>query len=103
MHARRSRAWFSPPSPSVPALAGRHAKTWFYTASKSAQVDTYTLTEKVGDELKLAVQIQQTALPQTVTFDEEGVEMSLESFKMNATGEVIANLNALESNASAKR
>lgn len=65
------------------------------------QVDTYTLTEKVGDELKLAVQIQQTALPQTVTFEEEGVEMSLESYKMNATGEVIANLNALEANASA--
>jgi hypothetical protein len=66
-----------------------------------SQVDTYTLVEKVGDELKLNVQIQQTALPQTLTFDEEGVELSIESFKMNATGEVIANLNALESNASA--
>lgn len=63
------------------------------------QVDTYTLTEQVGDELKLNVQIQQTALPQTVTFEEEGVELSVESFKMNATGEVIANLNALEANA----
>ena len=68
---------------------------------KVSQVDTYTLTEKVGDELKLNVQIQQTALPQTVTFEEEGVELSVESFKMNATGEVIANLNALESNAAA--
>ncbi|MBW2225641.1 MAG: hypothetical protein JRF54_15925 [Deltaproteobacteria bacterium] len=29
-----------------------------------SQVDTYTLLEKVGDELKLNVQIQQTALPQ---------------------------------------
>jgi len=65
------------------------------------QVDTYTLVEKVGDELKINVQIQQTALPQTVTFDEEGVELSVESFKMNAAGEVIANLNALETNASA--
>jgi hypothetical protein len=64
-----------------------------------SQVDTYTLTEKVGDELKLNVQIQQTALPQTVTFEEEGIELSVESFKMNASGEVIANLNALETNA----
>jgi hypothetical protein len=63
------------------------------------QVDTYTLTEMVGDEFKLAVQVQQTATPQTVTFKEEGIELSLESFKMNATGEVIANLNALEANA----
>jgi hypothetical protein len=66
-----------------------------------SQVDTYTLVEKVGDEVKLNVQIQQTALPQTVTFEEEGVELSVESFKMNATGEVIANLNALETNAAA--
>jgi hypothetical protein len=64
-----------------------------------SQVDTYTLTEKVGDELKVNVQIQQTALPQTVTFEEEGVELNVESFKMNASGEVIANLNALEANA----
>jgi hypothetical protein len=69
---------------------------------KVNQVDTYTLSEQVGDELKMNVQIQQTALPQTVTFDEEGVELSVESFKMNATGEVIANLNALEANAAAK-
>lgn len=66
---------------------------------KFNQVDTYTLTGKVGDELKLAVQVQQTAMPQTLTFEEEGIELSLESFRMNATGEVIANLNALEANA----
>ncbi|MBW1832603.1 MAG: hypothetical protein JRJ10_13075, partial [Deltaproteobacteria bacterium] len=47
------------------------------------------------------VQIQQTALPQTITFEEEGIELSVESFKMNASGEVIANLNALETNAAA--
>jgi len=68
---------------------------------KITQVDTYTLTERVGDELKLDVQIQQTALPQTVTFDEEGVEISVQSFKMSASGDVIANLNALEANAAA--
>ncbi len=65
------------------------------------QVDTYTLVEKVGDELKLNVQIQQTALPQSITFEEEGVELTVESFKMSASGEVIANLNALETNAAA--
>jgi len=63
------------------------------------QIDTYTLTQQVGDELKLDVQIQQTAAPQTITFEEEGIELSVESFKMSATGEVIANLNALEANA----
>ena len=66
-----------------------------------SQVDTYTLEQKVGDELKLNVQIAQTAQPQTITFEEEGVELTVESFKMNATGQVIANLNALEANASA--
>jgi hypothetical protein len=68
---------------------------------KVNQVDTYTLAEKVGDELKLNVQVQQSAAPQTITFEEEGVELTVKSFKMNASGEVIANLNALEANASA--
>jgi len=68
---------------------------------KISQVDTYTLTEKVGDELKLNVQIQQTALPQTVTFDQEGIELTVDSFQMSASGEIIANLNALEANAQA--
>jgi len=69
---------------------------------KVSQVDTYTLTEKVGDELKLDVAIQQTALPQTVTFDEEGVELTVESYSMNAKGKIISNLNALEANAAAQ-
>ncbi len=66
-----------------------------------SQVDTYTLTEKVGDELRMRVAIQQTAQPQTVTFDEEGMELTVESFSMYANGEIIANLNALEANAAA--
>ena len=32
---------------------------------------------------------------------EEGIELAVESFKMNASGEVVANLNALEANAAA--
>jgi hypothetical protein len=65
------------------------------------QVDTYTLKEKIGDELKLNVSIRQSAPTQTLTFEEEGVEISLRSLEMDASGQVIANLNALEANAAA--
>ncbi len=68
---------------------------------KVSQVDTYTLTEKVGDELRIRVMIQQAAVPQTVTFAEEGIELTVDSFSMHANGEIIANLNALEANAAA--
>ena len=59
------------------------------------------MTERAGDEVKLAVQIQQTAPQQTVTFEEEGVELTLEALSMNATGQVVLNLKALDSNAQA--
>lgn len=65
------------------------------------QVDTYNLVSKVGNELKLGVTIRQTAPAQTVTFEDEGVEISLKSLAMEASGEVIANLSALEANAAA--
>lgn len=65
------------------------------------QVDTYTLQAKVGNELKLGVSIRQTAPEQAVTFKEEGVEIQLKSLVMDASGEVIANLSALEANAAA--
>ena len=60
------------------------------------QVDRYTLTDKVGDEVKLDVEIVQTAPKQTLTFVEEGVEYALQSLSMSAEGNVILNLNALE-------
>ena len=66
------------------------------------QVDTYTLQAKVGNELKLGVTIRQTAPEQSVTFEEDGVEIALKSLTMEATGEVIANLNAVEANAAAR-
>jgi hypothetical protein len=59
------------------------------------------MTERAGDEVKLNVQIQQTAPQQTVTFEEDGVELTLEALSMNATGQVVLNLNALEANAAA--
>jgi hypothetical protein len=68
---------------------------------KITQSDTYTMTERAGDEVKLNVQIQQTAPQQTVTFEEDGVELTLEALSMNATGQVVLNLNALEANAAA--
>ena len=66
------------------------------------QVDRYTLTDKVGDELKINVDIVQTAPKQTLTFAEEGVEYALESLSMSAQGTVVLNLNALEGSAKAQ-
>ncbi len=68
---------------------------------KMNQVDTYTLTNKVGDEVRLDVDIVQTAPKQTLTFQEEGVEYSLDSLSMSAQGTVVLNLNAIEGSADA--
>jgi hypothetical protein len=69
---------------------------------KVQQVDTYTLVERVGDEIKLNVSVTQNALPQTVDFPDEGVAISVEQMSANANGEIILNLNALESDAAAE-
>lgn len=66
---------------------------------KISQVDTYTLVDRIGDELRLNVNIQQTALPQSVTFPQDGVEIAVESFRMSAQGDAIANLHALTTQA----
>lgn len=68
---------------------------------KVEQVDSYTLIDRVGDEIKLNVTVTQTGLPQTVDFPEEGVSISVEQMRANASGEIILNLNALESDAAA--
>ncbi len=68
---------------------------------KINQSDTYTMIEKAGDTVKLNVQIQQNAPAQTVVFEDEGVELSLEGLNMNANGEVVLSLKALEANAMA--
>lgn len=67
---------------------------------KVQQVDTYTLVERVGDEIKLNVSVTQNALPQTVEFPEDGLSIAVEQMTANANGEIILNLNALESDAS---
>ena len=68
---------------------------------KVQQVDSYTLVERVGDEIKLNVTVTQNALPQTVDFPEDGVSIAVEQMVENARGEIILNLNALESDAAA--
>lgn len=65
------------------------------------QVDTYQLVDKAGDELMLNLSSQQMALPQEVVFPEEGIEIAVESMSASATGQIILNLDALESDASA--
>jgi len=68
---------------------------------KVQQVDSYTLVERVGDEIKLNVVVTQNALPQTVDFPDEGLAISVEQMTANANGEIILNLGALESDAAA--
>ena len=65
------------------------------------QVNTYTLVDRVGDEIMLNVTVQQLAVPQTIEFPEEGIEISVESMTAQADGQIILKLNALESDASA--
>jgi hypothetical protein len=65
------------------------------------QVNTYTLVDQVGDELMLNVTVQQLAVPQSIEFPEEGIEISVESMTAQADGQIILNLSALESDASA--
>ena len=66
---------------------------------KIQQVDTYTLVEKVGDEIKLNVTVSQNGLPQSIDFPDEGVSIAVEQMDAYARGEIILNLNALESDA----
>ncbi len=65
------------------------------------QVDTYTLVDRVGDELMLNVTVQQIALPQTIEFPEEEIVISVQSMTSRADGQIILDLRALESDASA--
>jgi len=65
------------------------------------QVNTYTLVDHAGDELMLNVTVQQLAVPQTIAFPEEGIEISVETMMAQADGQIILDLDALESDASA--
>ncbi len=69
---------------------------------KVSQVNTYTLVGRVGDELKLKVTTQQTALPQTVSFPEDGLTIVVDSYSSTGAGEIINNLHALSTEATAR-
>jgi hypothetical protein len=69
---------------------------------KVSQVNTFTLVGRVGDELKLKVTTQQTALPQTVSFPEDGLTIAVESYSSTGAGEIINNLHALSTEATAR-
>ena len=63
------------------------------------QVNTYTLVDRAGDEIMLNVTVQQLARPQTLEFPEEGMEISVELMTAQADGQIILDLDALESDA----
>lgn len=65
------------------------------------QVNTYTLVDHAGDEIMLNVTVQQMAVPQTIEFPEEGIQISVETMMSQADGQIILDLDALESDASA--
>ncbi len=60
------------------------------------QVDRYTITQRVGDELRLRVEIAESAPRQTVSFQEEGMEVELESLSVTARGDLVVDFGALE-------
>lgn len=68
---------------------------------KVQQVNTYTLVDRAGDEVMLNVTVQQLALPQTIEFPDEQIEISVETMMGQADGQIILDLDALESDASA--
>ncbi|HSN84380.1 MAG TPA: hypothetical protein VLS88_17500 [Polyangiales bacterium] len=65
------------------------------------QVSTYTLVDRAGNEIMLNVSVQQMARPQTIEFPDEGISVAVESLTGHAEGQIILDLNALESDASA--
>jgi hypothetical protein len=65
------------------------------------QVTTYTLVDRAGRELMLNVAVEQEAPPQTIEFPDEGIVISVESLTGHAEGQIILDLSALESDASA--
>jgi len=66
------------------------------------QTDRYTLRDRIGDTVKLGVDIIHSAPEQNLSFAEEGMELALKSLSTTASGEVDLRLNALEGNARLK-
>ena len=69
---------------------------------KVTLVYTYQLVDQAGDELMLDFTLQQIGVPQEIEFPDEGSEIAVESLNAKASGRIILNLHALESDASAR-
>jgi hypothetical protein len=69
---------------------------------KVTHVSNYQLVDQAGDELMLDFISERIGLPQKITFPEEGIEIAVETMNARATGRLILNLAALESDASAR-
>ena len=65
------------------------------------QTDTYTLLSRKGNRLKINVSSKQTAAPQKLSFQQEGVDVMLESYTSDAAGEILIDLTMLSSAAQA--
>lgn len=66
------------------------------------QIDRYTLNDRIGDELRLGVEIVESAPEQTVAFEEEGVHFKLESLSVSARGDLVVKLDTLEASGRVK-
>jgi hypothetical protein len=66
------------------------------------QIDRYTINDRIGDELRLGVEIVESAPQQTVTFEEGGVNFTLESLSVSAQGDLVVELDTLEASGRVK-
>lgn len=100
IHARTSLARIVFPSAPVGLGAVWEARQQLKLYGFEIQrVDRYTLIDRNADEVKLRVNIAHRAPEQTLTFVEEGLELTLKSLSTTATGDVNLNVKAVEGNA----
>lgn len=66
------------------------------------QIDRYTLHDRIGDELRLGVEIVESAPQQSVAFEEKGVDFKLESLSVSARGDLVVKLDTLEASGRVK-
>ncbi len=65
------------------------------------QVSTYKLVDRAGDDVMLDVTAKRSAPPQSIEFPEDGIQIAIRSLASDATGQIVLDLRALASDASA--
>jgi len=60
------------------------------------QIDRYTLQQISGNELRIGVTIAESAPRQTVAFEEQGMEVELQSLSVTAKGDLVVRFDTLE-------